>query len=288
MRDAPSRTAEAVCFMRASDQRRQPDLRIVDDPHAKRFLGPLARATLATMKAGGRIADHAEVHSPGLFAFILARHRFMDDALGDALDSGIDQLVLLGAGYDTRPWRFADRLEGTSVFAVDHPSTAERKAKIVNKHPDEFPDVGVTIVNIDFQTQSLKTRLLEAGFEPGKKTFVVWEGVAMYLTREAVKATLSTVQDLCGPGSQLVMDFWYMVDAPDVLSTLLRMSPHLLHFLGEPVTFGIHPEDVGAFVKRLGFETMDIAQGTELERRYVKDNRRIYPASYLVRMAIPE
>ena len=239
------------------------------------------------MEVGGRIADQAEAHSPGLLAYILARHRVMDDALLAALDNGVEQLVLLGAGYDTRAWRFSDQLANTRVFAVDHPSTGERKARIVAKHPDEFPDVGVIRVAIDFQTQSLKTRLLEAGFEPGKRTFVVWEGVSMYLTREAVKATLSTVRELCGPGSELVMDYWYMVDAPDVVSTILRMSPHLLHFVGEPVTFGIHPEDVGSFVERLGYEPRDIATATDLEQRYVNDDRRVYPASYVVRMAVP-
>jgi len=287
MRDAPSRTAEAVCFMRASDQRRQPHDRILDDPQAKRFLGPLLRATLATMKVGGRFANHAEAYSPGLLAYILTRHRCIDDALIDALGDGIDQLVLLGAGYDTRPWRLADALGDTRVFAVDHPSTGRRKAKVVAKHPVDFPDVGVVPVAIDFQTQSLKIRLLEAGFQPGKRTFVVWEGVSMYLTRDAVKATLTTMHSLCGPGSELMMDFWYMVDAPDVVSTLLRMSPHLLHFVGEPVTFGIHPDDVDGFVARLGYETIDIAVAAELERRYVRDDRRVYPASYVVRMRIP-
>lgn len=274
--------------MRASDQRRSRDQRILDDPYAKRFLGPLFRATLKTMTVGGRLADQAESYSPGLLAYILTRHRYIDDALLADLEGGLDQLVLLGAGYDTRPWRFAEHLKDTRVFAVDHPSTAERKAQIVRKHPEEFPDVGVVGVTIDFQTQSLKTRLLEAGFTPGKRTFVVWEGVSMYLTRDAVKATLSTVQQLCGPGSQLVMDYWYMVDAPDVVSTMLRMSPHLLHFLGEPVTFGIHPEDVGGFIGRLGFEARDIAEAPALEERYVKDDRRVYPANYVVRMAIPD
>jgi methyltransferase (TIGR00027 family) len=287
MRDAPSRTAEAVCFMRASDQRRQPGQRILDDPQAKRFLGPLLRATLKTMKVGRRITDQAEAFSPGLLAYILTRHRCIDDALTESLPQGVDQLVLLGAGYDTRPWRFAKALEHTRVFAVDHPSTGRRKAKVIAKHPVDFPDVGVVPVAIDFQTHSLKTRLLEAGFQPGKRTFVVWEGVSMYLTRDAVKETLETMHVLSGPGSELMMDFWYMVDAPNLVSTLLRMSPHLLHFVGEPVTFGIHPDDVEAFLGRLGYETVDIAIASELERRYVRDGRRVYPASYVVKMRVP-
>src|SRR5512144_187954 len=108
--NAPSQTAEAVCLMRATDQRHPPEQRILDDPYAKLFLGRLARAALLSWEASGTLGDLAERLSPGLTAYVLTRHRFIDDRLRQALKGDITQLVLLGAGYDSRAYRFAAEL----------------------------------------------------------------------------------------------------------------------------------------------------------------------------------
>ena len=285
MRDEPSRTAEAVCFMRASDQRRNPETRILEDPYARLFLGPMMRAALATVEATGRIGEKTETLVPGLTTFILTRHRFIDDCLARRLDAGaVEQLVLLGAGYDTRAYRFAPRLEHIPVYEVDFPSTSRRKAQIIRENAAEMPAIDVRVVEIDFQSQTLDERLPLAGFARGARTFVVWEGVSMYLTRKAVQDTLRTVRAMSAPGSELTMDFWYLLDAPDLVSTAHRMSANLLHLLGEPVTFGIHPEDVGPFLDRLGWEIVELATAADLEQRYVRDGRSVYPANYMVHM----
>jgi len=287
--DVPSRTAEAVAWMRATDQRRPSGERVLDDPYATLFLGPLFKTAAAALQATGRLGEATEARfSPGLTAFVLCRHRFMDDAFDAALSIGVDQVVVLGAGYDTRAYRFADRLVNVPVFEVDHPSTGARKAKIVAEQASRLPSADVRVVSIDFQSQALDHRLLASGFEPSKRTFVFWEGVSMYLTREAVKNTLATLRELCAPGSWLTMDWWYMVDAPDARSTVLRMSPHLLHLLGEPITFGIHPEDLGDFARRNGYVLVDIATASELERRYSLGHRRVYPSTYVTTLRTDE
>lgn len=280
MRDAPSRTAEAVCLCRALDLRRAPDDRIVDDPLAPLFLGPASTAALAAVRASGPAGRVAERLSPGTVAFVLTRHRFIDDALIGAVERGIEQVLILGAGYDTRAWRFADLLGHRPVFEVDHPSTSARKAQCVARHRLEPRCVQV---EVDFQRDRLESRLAAAGFEAGRRTFVVWEGVSMYLRRDAVKATLDALHALCGPGSELAMDAWFFHDAPDARSTLLRAAPNLLHLVGEPITFGIHPEDVGDFLARHGWSVADLATASELERRYVRDGRRVLPSIYVLR-----
>src|SRR5262249_55238339 len=124
--NAPSQTAEAVCLMRAIEQRRPPAQRIVDDPYAKLFLGRLARAALASWEASGTLGTPAGGLSPGLAAYVLTRHRFIDDCLQHALAGDVQQLVLLGAGYDSRAYRFAAALHGRPVFEVDFPATSRR------------------------------------------------------------------------------------------------------------------------------------------------------------------
>lgn len=289
MKDEPSRTAEMVCAFRATDQRHPPAERIIDDPYAKLFLRPLMRAGLATFEASGRLGDLAIEMSPGLLTYVLARHRFIDDALAAALDERtvpVEQVVLLGAGYDTRAYRFADKLRGRKVFEVDFPSTSRRKAEIVADKKKELPAVDPTIVEIDFAKETLADRLEAHGFTRNARTFFVWEGVSMYLPRKAVKDTLSTIRAISGPKSEVAMDFWYLLDAPDLISTAHRMSANLLYFLGEPMTFGIHPEDVGPFADRLGLSLADLADAEQLERRYIRDGRRVYPACYAARFLV--
>lgn len=283
--DAPSRTAEAVCLARATEQRRPPDARILDDPYARHFLGPAARAALATWEVSGRLGDQVMRAAPGLVHYILCRHRYIDDCLADFLaDPAPGQVVALGAGYDSRAWRFAEALAGRPFFEVDHPATAGRKEAIVERL--ELPAVDRRLVVTDFLSSPLEEVLHGAGLEPGRRTFFVWEGVSMYLTRQAIKQTLRVIRGLSGPGSGLAMDFWFLLDTPDLLTSAHRVSAGLLSLMGEHITFGIHPEDVGDFLRREGLALADLADPEELERRYMRDGRRVYPATYLLRAEV--
>ncbi|MEQ8280573.1 MAG: SAM-dependent methyltransferase [Deltaproteobacteria bacterium] len=283
MKDEPSRTAEMVCLYRAAERRRPEPERALDDPFAKWFLGPLTRTALATLEATGRLGRLAEDKTPtGLSTYIVARHRFIDDALTKALAAGAEQVVLLGAGYDTRAYRFADQLGERPVYELDFFATSRRKQEIVQAHRDELPSVAVTAVEIDFLRERIEDVLTGVGFALGRRTFFVWEGVSMYLTRDAVKSTLDTLRALGGPGSQVAMDFWFLLDSTDWLSTLRRASASLLHLLGEPITFGIHPEDAPSFLERQGFVVDDLADPSELQRRYLTPERSVYPACFVL------
>jgi len=121
-----------------------------------------------------------------------------------------------------------------------------------------------------------------AGFRIGAPTFVVWEGVSMYLTRDAVKATVRALHDLCGPGSVLGMDMWHLVDDPGPMGTVRRAAPAALSVIGEPVTFGIHPEEMPYFLEQLGFGVRDIATSDVLEARYCGPRRSVDASMYLL------
>lgn len=282
MRNEPSRTAEMVCLFRAAERLRQGSDRVLDDPYARWFLGPMVRAALATFEATGRLGRLAQDHVPGLAPYIVARHRFIDDRLTKALERDAEQVVILGAGYDTRAYRLADRLAGRRVYELDFPATSRRKVEIVDAHAKSLPNANVVRVEIDFLTQTVEDALASAGYEVGRPTFFIWEGVSMYLTRAAVKDTITTLRRLGGPKSQVAMDYWFLLDSGDFMSTMRRLSPNLLYFLGEPITFGIHPEDVVPFMERLGFVVDDLADGTDLQMRYLGDGRKAYPACYVL------
>ncbi|RIL02364.1 MAG: SAM-dependent methyltransferase [Proteobacteria bacterium] len=279
----PSRTAEATAFQRATERLRPPRERVLDDPWAEHFLRPGERAALAAYRASRLVKRADEIL--GLTPFVVLRHRYIDDRLREALAAGARQVVLLGAGYDSRAFRFADLLAGRPVFEVDHPATQQRKQRILRglARAAPLPAVDVRRVAVDFERDSLEERLAAAGLAR-RRTFFAWEGVSMYLTRDAVKETLASLRRLAPRGSRLAFDAWFLLDDPDLRSTWHRFSANLLSLLGEPVTFSLHPEDAGDFLAREGFALRDVARAADLERRYpVRGRRRhVYPACYLV------
>ena len=268
--------------MRASEQRRKPANRIVDDPYANLFLGPMLRATLATWEASGRLGDLADRFAPGLVNWVLCRHRYIDDRLLHALEGNVEQIIVLGAGYDMRAYRFARELEHRPVFEVDHPATSRRKARILAPHESELPAADVRTVEVDFQTDSLRDRLLAAGLQRGARTFFVWEGVAMYLSRDAVMSTLTELREISAAGSEIALDLWHPPEGADLFSAAARLSANALYLIGEPVMFAIHPQDMEPFFARLGYRVLETAEAATLQQRYVRDRRRVYGVAYLV------
>ena len=255
--------------------------RVVDDPWAHLFVSPGARRVLAAWSGSvtGRVLR--QLGATGT-SYVPLRHRFIDEHLTAALDAGIEQVVLLGAGYDTRAYRFAGQLAGRPVFEVDLAAISRAKAATIAKHAGEFPDANVVRVEIDFESQALGDVLADAGFEVGGWTFFVWEGVPMYLTRAAVKATLDAVHGISADGSQIAHDMWFLVDEPGPLGSARRAAPGALSLIGEPVTFGVHPEDYEALLHRHGFAILDVALASELQARYAPQSQAVLDDSMYV------
>jgi methyltransferase (TIGR00027 family) len=281
LRNLPSTTAEAVCLMRAHEHTQPRGRRVVDDPYAQWFLRPLARAAIASEGALPDLGRYADWATDGMLQFVLGRHRYMDDALERALRGGVEQVVVLGAGYDMRAYRLAEALGERPLFEVDHPATSRRKVQILARHAAELPPARVQRVEVDFETQSFRDELRKAGFRERRKTFFVWEGVSMYLTRAAVKHTLETMRAMSAPGSGVVLDLWYLQDDHDLRAAARRFSSNLLALLGEPVTFPLHPEDAAPFFERLGFRLREIADAGVLRQRYFSARTHIYPTNYV-------
>jgi methyltransferase (TIGR00027 family) len=284
LQSRPSLTAEAVTLARALEHLKQPDERVVDDPWAHLFVSSAARRTLAVWSGSFTGRVFRQLGATGT-SYVPLRHRFIDEHLAAALDAGAAQVVLLGAGYDTRAYRFADQLDGRPVFEVDLAPISRAKAATIAKYRDQFPDANVVRVEIDFETQALADVLSDAGFTVGGLTFFTWEGVPMYLTRAAVEATLDAVHDLSGDGSQIAHDMWHLVDEPGPMGTARRAAPGALSLIGEPVTFGVHPEDYEWFLDRHGFRVVDLAHASELHARYAAASRAAIDDSLYVLVA---
>lgn len=273
--DRPSSTAQWTTVGRALELNRPPAQRIVSDEYAPLFLSTTSRVLLAQLTLAGPVVRAAErAPAAGLSAFGLCRHRFIDEHLRTALQLGAEQVLILGAGYDSRAYRFADEIAGRPVYEVDLPPLSRRKAEIVAAHPDRFGHAGIQRVEIDFRTQSLRDQLAAAGFVTGARTFVAWEGVTPYLDRAAVAATLDTLHELCGPGSRLALDLWRgTAGGHGAVGQLRSLAARAFVVIGEPLAFGLQPSAARRFLATHGFAVSDLVEHDELAARYSTDGR---------------
>jgi methyltransferase (TIGR00027 family) len=282
--DRPSSTAQWTTLGRSLELNRAEQ--IVTDPYAPVFLSTASRLLFRALSAAGPVYRRAEQLEPaGLAASGLCRHRFIDEHLLAALP-GVEQVMILGAGYDTRAYRFATEIGARPVYEVDLPPLGRRKAAIVAEHPELFGRASIHRVEIDFRTQSLPERLAGSGFTPGAPTYVAWEGVTPYLSRAAVASTLDALAAVCGPGSVLAMDFWQQVGGFGGYR-LRRAAVRSMHLIGEPITFSIPAPAVAAFLQPHGFDVIDLAESDEMARRYSTAGRACDPGMYVVAARLP-
>src|SRR5580704_2303138 len=172
-----SRTAEHMAFFRALESQRPPRQRLFHDPYAACFLSPGFRKALrvASIPVLGRaIPWLADIIVPGARSSGIARTRWIDDALVEALARNIRQVVILGAGFDCRAFRIPE-LRAARIFEVDHPQTfATKRARLAPFIKDQ--PTSLTFVQIDFNRQVLEVVLRQAGFDPSQPSIFLWEG----------------------------------------------------------------------------------------------------------------
>ncbi|MCC8936295.1 class I SAM-dependent methyltransferase [Bradyrhizobium sp. Arg68] len=198
----PSLTALSAAHLRAAHQVLDGAC-ILADPLAARILGPDARFSLDYARLSA-LVSRAELSGPLLRWFIAARSRIAEDALHTAISNGATQLVVLGAGFDTLPYRMP-RLSNIRIFEVDHPATQARKRERLAMAAIEVPET-LSYVAMDLEEQTLAAPLQSAGFEAAERSFFSCLGVVPYLTEQAIFAIFDYVAQLRG-GAEVVFDY---------------------------------------------------------------------------------
>jgi methyltransferase (TIGR00027 family) len=282
-----SLTAMGTAVLRATEFEKPPDERICSDPLARRLIPSWFYAFMKLFMSTG----YAEWRGTGIVGFILARSRYIDDVLSDSLEQGLQQLVILGAGFDTRAYRFDGLKGGVKVFEVDHPATQQAKVKKLTGilGPGDLPDY-VTFVPIDFTRDSLDVRLPECGYSDRLKTLFIWEGVTEYLDAPSVDDTLAFVSHHSAPGSAVVFDYMYQqvldgrVKGHSEVSSMRRYRG----FSGEVLSFGIEEGQVEPFLLERGFSKVRNVTAAELHERYFKGKNapRKVNAGYAIAIGI--
>jgi len=222
---------------------------------------------------------------PGFFGFTVARTRHIDEIIQTCVENRLEQLVILGAGYDSRAYRFEQLKEQTKVFEVDHPVTQQIKATKLKEFLGSLPK-HVVLVPIDFTQQILSERLFESGYEKQCKTLFIWEGVTYYMTPEAVDVTLAFVANNSGKGSSIVFDYTH----PSVVEgTSTRREAKMFlrgaDSFGEPLHFGIAEGTIENFLMRRGFGQVNNVTNECLKQHYftgVNRKRMVTPIFEIV------
>ena len=278
----PSRTCLYVAAGRALGAR-EPDESVRNPDYlAERLLGPEERAMVADQPVAQALdLDFADIaknpEALGSVVMMIIRTRFIEERLEQAIRDGVSQVVILGAGFDTRAYRLTELLQVAHVFEVDQPSTQEYKKRRIRETGIEVPP-NLTYVAVDFRHDKLGDVLAAAGYDSGQRTFFIWEGVTMYLPEAAVEETLRWVAAQA-PSSTIIFDFvgamviQFMANIPwDKLPEVAKKGVERLQRLeaGEPWIFGL-PEDEQEFLRKLGLELRELLPigGQESMKRYL-------------------
>ncbi|HTI52698.1 MAG TPA: SAM-dependent methyltransferase [Verrucomicrobiae bacterium] len=271
MRQAGSHTATLVALYRAIESSRPAPARLFEDRFAPAFLGPRARwaLRLSRLPVVGAALPWALVdgHWSGPRGTVAVRTRYIDDALGDALRAGVDQVVILGAGFDCRAYRIPG-IDRARVFEVDHPATQARKREIITRRLGTLPP-HVTLVPVDLATQALDAIMPGAGYRGDARTFFICEGLTHYLPPAVVDAVFRFVARPAG-GSQMVFTYIHraMLDgsvrfegAANTLATVQRA--------GEPYTFGWDPAELPEYLAKRNLRLIEDVGAEAYRARYL-------------------
>jgi methyltransferase (TIGR00027 family) len=265
-----SKTAESVAACRAWHTL-YGDPKIFDDPFAIQLTSigwrTIAKSRFLTMFVVNRVMKPLRP----VFATILGRARYAEDALDRAVESGVDQYVLLSAGLDSFALRRVDLAPVLKVFELDHPASQASKRKRLEKLNIDQP-ANLEFVPIDFEKENLARGLIRSSYSSGRPAFFSWMGATAYLTNDAVIKTLESIAAAAAPGSELVFDY---IIPKELLGPEEESSAKVVYRYvarrGEPFKSGFDPQAFPKEIGAMGFEVLEQLTPNQIQDRYLAD-----------------
>jgi methyltransferase (TIGR00027 family) len=286
-----SRTAAYMALFRALETGRRGGL--FADPYAVRFLpGGLraagAAARVPPLRAG--VCRYIDRRWPGARTSAVARTRAIDDLLAEALGTGLRQVVFLGAGYDTRALRLPS-LAGVAVFELDQPALLAAKRERLGADAERTGPAtarALRRVPIDFARDEVVPTLARAGFDPASPAVFVWEGVTNYLTAEAADSTFRAVASTAR-GGRLAFTYVHsgVIDGSVEFEGAERLRS-TVSGVGEPWTFGLHPDELAAYLADRGLRLLGDEGADDYRRRLLGDSPHVLRGYAFYRLAVAE
>jgi methyltransferase (TIGR00027 family) len=265
-----SRTAELTCISRAASSLESNAHYHSDDYLAIRLL-PSFFKTLFHFPLVRKFFVHI-LAPAGIYEYVIARTKYIDAAFEQALAKSFDQILIFGAGFDTRALRFQAKAQKTLIFELDAAPTQQAKIRQYQNRKLSAP-ANLVFIEIDFDKESLSEKLDQAGFQKERRSLFILEGLLMYLEPESVQSTFQIIRDYAGKGSLIVFDY--------VQASVLRGENTLFGEAGAAQTvskagegwqFGIEPGEIVSFVMAYNFDIRDHKCVQQLEATYFQDS----------------
>jgi len=214
-----------------------------------------------------------------LRASIVARSRFIEDFIIEQSQQGISQYVILGAGLDTFAQRRSEIASQLQLFEIDQPDTLIWKQKRLEELGFGIPDY-LHFVPVDFEISSWWDELLKSGFDTSKPTVVVCTGVTLYLTREAIVATLRQIATL-QTGSKLAMTFYLPIDLLDEEDQPMQeIADKGARASGTPFVSFFTPTEIVALADETGLKEVKTIATSDMKQLYFANRTdNLLPAS---------
>lgn len=285
----PRMMALQIAGMRMNETHLPEDERVFTDPYAEFFFPEEVRKRVQDVHWVKTEQEKYEAIMPGVNGALAARVRYMDECLIEAIQSGFKQLVVIGAGYDTRAYRIAGVKENIRVFEVDHPLTQEVKIRTISEI-FEAPPEHVVYLPVIFGKESVEDKLYPSGYDSRLKTLFIAEGLLMYLPPAAADNLLAFICNASKPGSSFVADY-FDVSVVDGASSL-KEAQVLKSFVereGAHLQFGIPDGSVKAFFSERGFRQVACLGASDCKKQYFKgagSHRTVTPMFKFVRAVV--
>ncbi len=286
-RPPAAQTAFGPMVIVACEQHVPRGRRLIDDELACRFLPPGLRLIVRACRwqsIRDLLIRTTEKRAPGVWAGMGCRKRYIDEKVVQATEAGVDAVVILGAGLDTRAYRLIAPT-GTHTYEIDLPANVAYKRARLEALYGRVPE-HVTLVPIDFETDDLGESLAARGFRIQRPAMFVWEAVTQYLTEAGVRRTLAFLST-AAERSRLVFTF-VRKDFLDGTNFFGAEKIYQQFVLGYRVWhFGIPPAAVGTLLKDYGWVECEQV-GSELASKYVEPTGRDLPVSEVERISYAE
>jgi methyltransferase (TIGR00027 family) len=248
-----SETAIAVASLRALSNYESDEMFKCNDNYAELFLPDEKRIPLKN----GKVRESIKKGIPkGMLEYVISRTKYFDGIFIEAVKQNIGQIVFLGAGFDSRPYRFNELLGNTQIFEVDTEATQKYKRALLT---NSFKNI--EYVSHNFEDDNLFDKLRECGYKQLDKTLFIWEGVSFYLTKEAVLKMLKGIKENSAKGSMICFDFQTMKSIEELIKTGLNE---------ESIKFGIEEGKIKEFVSFNDYKIIDHLDSKAIEQRFMR------------------
>ncbi len=266
-----SRTALGAAICRMIEQYQPEKIRLFDDPVAKELVGSTIKFLMQFNRIRNLTVRQTDGVAKGIYGVQVCRTRFIDDAVQTAISKGIQQVVILGAGYDTRPYRLP-QMKTIEVFDFDLPAIQEDKKKKLQKYLGLLPR-HVTFIPIDFDTQALEAVISGTAFNLRKPAIFVWEGVTQYISEESVRQTLAFLGK-SARGSTVL--FTYVLKSIIERRSTIPDANHMMDVVAKqsPWIFGIEPSGIQDFLKPYHLALVADVGNSDYQEKYLKPIQR--------------